>query len=217
MDGWLPFPFSFAFLPLPISWQRFFGPFSFIFQEVWGRGGCLIYKRCNFFSTSTYQFGSSICSLCASSTDSSPFSPILNICAAGGLDWIGQRKQTTGGRAAGEGKAKATEPTAWLHAPPWFAGIAVADWTIGAPLPSSVFPPLEGGAGELPINTFKKKKKKLALSCHPHILQPTESAAFAMAIYAAGAAHESILSLPILLMQFFLIIGDCFAAGADSS
>jgi len=47
-----------------------------------------------------------------------------------GGDWIGQRKQTTGGRAAGEGKAKATEPTAWLHAPPWFAGIAVADWTI---------------------------------------------------------------------------------------
>jgi len=131
LDGWHPFPFSFASHSRFLG-QRFLGPFSFIFQEVWGRGGCLIYKRCNFFSTSTYQFGSSICSLCASSTDSSPFSPILNICAAGGLDWIGQRKQTTGGRAAGEGKAKATEPTAWLHAPPWFAGIAVADWTIGA-------------------------------------------------------------------------------------
>jgi len=132
-----------------------------------------------------------------------------------GGDWIGQRKQTTGGRAAGEGKAKATEPTAWLHAPPWFAGIAVADWTIGAPLPSPLF--FSKAAQEnCPSIRLRRRKKKLALSCHPHILQPTESAAFAMAIYAAGAAHESILSLPILLMQFFLIIVDCFAAGADS-
>ena len=104
-----------------------------------------------------------------------------SLASARRVAWIGQRKQTTGGRAAGEGKAKDTEPTAWLHAPPWFAGIAVADWTIGAPLPSPLF--FSKAAQEnCPSIRLRRKKKKLALSCHPHILQPSESAAFAMAI-----------------------------------
>jgi len=86
------------------------------------------------------------------------------------------------------------------------------------PCPLLFFPPSKAAQENCPSIRLRRRKKKLALSCHPHILQPTESAAFAMAIYAAGAAHESILSLPILLMQFFfsIIIGDCFAAGADS-